>query len=66
MTDQMDEPVNAISRLLTEVRQHHQEMTHEQIVELANQVDAHTFTVTQLLGKLLEVATKKQEEEGEA
>ena len=63
MTDQMDEPVNEISRLVTEVRQHHQEMTHEQIVELANRVDAHTFTVTQLLGKLLEVATKKQEED---
>ena len=66
MTDQMDEPVNEISRLVTEVRQHHHEMPHEQIVELANQVDAHTFTVTQLLDKLLEVATKNQEEEDEA
>ena len=41
-------------------------VTHEQIVEMANQVDAHTFTVTNLLDKLLEVATKNQEEEDEA
>ena len=63
MTDQMGEPVNEISRLVTEVHLHHENMTHEEIAQLANQVDEHTRTVTDLLGKLLEVSTKTEEEE---
>ena len=63
MTDQMGEPVNEISRLVTEVHLHHENMTHEEIAQLANQVDEHTRTVTDLLGKLLEVSTKTVEEE---
>ena len=63
MSDQMIEPVNEISRLVTEVREHHTEMRQEQIVQLANEVDAHTQTVTDLLTKMVEVSTKKQEGE---
>jgi methyl-accepting chemotaxis protein len=63
VSDQMIEPVNEISRLVTEVRKHHTEMSQEQIVQLANEVDAHTQTVTNLLTKVLEVSTKKQEGE---
>lgn len=63
MTDQMIPPVNEISRLVTEVRERHTEMSHEQIVEMANQVDASTHVVTELLAKILEVSTKKQEED---
>ena len=63
MSDQMIAPVNEISRLVTEVREHHTEMSQEQIVELSNQVDDNTQTVTQLLAKVLEVSTKKQEDE---
>jgi len=63
MTDQMGEPVNEISRLVNQVRQHHEQMTKEEVAQLANQVDAHTQTVTNLLSKLLEISTKKQEDE---
>ena len=41
-------------------------MSHEEIVELANQMEAHTDTVTSLLSRMLEVATKGEEKEGGA
>ena len=63
MTDQMIEPIDEISRLVTKVREHHNEMEHEQIVELATKVEEHTQTVTHLLTKVLEVSTKTQEDE---
>jgi methyl-accepting chemotaxis protein len=63
MTDRMSAPVSEIARLVEEIRQHHLEMSHEQIVQLANQVDENTFIVTQLSDKLLEVSAKTQQEE---
>jgi HAMP domain-containing protein len=63
MTDQMSAPVSEIARLVEEIRQHHLEMSHEQIVQLANQVDENTFIVTQLSDKLLELSAKTQQEE---
>lgn len=63
MTDQMGAPVDEISRLVTQVRHHHQEMSVEQIVDVANQVDAKTLVVTDLLDKVVDVSTKKQEED---
>ena len=59
----MIEPIDEISRLVTKVREHHNEMEHEQIVELATKVEEHTQTVTHLLTKVLEVSTKTQEDE---
>lgn len=63
MTDQMDEPVREISFLVSDLKAHYDEMSHEEIVELANQMEAHTDTVTSLLSRMLEVATKGEEKE---
>ena len=64
MTDQMDEPVREISFLVSDLKGHFDEMPHEEIVELAKQMEAHTETVTSLLSRMLEVATKGEEKEG--
>ena len=66
MTDQMDNPVREISFLVSDLKAHYDEMSHEEIVELANQMEAHTDTVTSLLSRMLEVATKGEEKEGGA
>ena len=63
MTDQMSEPVLEISKIVTEVREHLDVMDHEQIVKLAGQMDGHTNTITALLDRMLEVATKEEKEE---
>ena len=63
MTDQMSEPVLEISKIVTEVRYHLDDMDHEQIVKLAGQMDGHTNTITALLDRMLEVATKEEKEE---
>jgi HAMP domain-containing protein len=63
MTDQMDEPVREISFLVADLKTHYDEMSHEEIVELANQMEAHTDTVTSLLSRMLEVAIKGEEKE---
>lgn len=65
MTDQMSEPVLEISNIVTEVRAHLDDMNHEQVVKLADQMDGHTQTITSLLTRMLEVATKKEEEKEE-
>ena len=53
-----------ISFLVSDLKGHYDEMSHEEIVELANQMEAHTDTVTSLLSRMLEVATKGEEKEG--
>lgn len=64
MTDQMDEPVREIAFLVSDLKEHYEEMLHEEIVELANQMETHTETITSLLSRMLEVATKGEEKEG--
>jgi K+-sensing histidine kinase KdpD len=63
VTDQMNEPVLQISKIVTEIREHLDDMDHEQIVKLAGQMDGHTNTITALLDRMLEVATKEEKEE---
>lgn len=63
MTDQMDEPVREIAFLVSDLKEHYEEMPHEEIVELANQMETHTETITSLLSRMLEVATKGEEKE---
>ena len=63
LADQMSEPVLEISKIVTEVRYHLDDMDHEQIVKLAGQMDGHTNTITALLDRMLEVATKEEKEE---
>lgn len=62
MTDQMNEPVMEISKMVNTLAAHHQEMEHEQIVEMSNQMDATSRIITNLLERVLEVSTQKQEE----
>ena len=64
MTDQMDEPVREIAFLVSDLKVHYDEMTPEEKVELANQMETHTETITSLLSRMLEVATKGEEKEG--
>lgn len=64
MTDQMSAPVLEISNVVQEVREHLNEMDHDRIENLANQMNAHTETITQLLTRMLEVATNQEKEEG--
>ena len=63
MTDQMSEPVLEITKIVNDVREHLDVMEHEQIVKLADQMDGHTNTITALLDRMLEVATKEEKEE---
>jgi len=63
MTDQMSEPVAEIFNVVTTLREKNEQMSHERIVELADLVDRHTDTVTDLLAKVVEISTKKQEGE---
>lgn len=63
MTDQMNEPVLEISKIVTEVKEHLDDMDHEQVVKLADQMDGYTNTITELLDRMLEVATKKEMKE---
>ena len=62
MTDQMNEPVNEISKMVTHLAAHHQEMSHEQIAEMSNQMDLHSKTITNLLERVLDVSINKREE----
>lgn len=63
MTDQMNEPVLEISSMVNEVREHLDEMNHEQIVKIADKMDGNTQTITRLLTRMLEVATKQDNKE---
>ena len=64
MTDQMNEPVLEISNVVNEVRGHLDDMDHDRIVTLANKMDGYTQIITQLLTRMLEVATNQEKEEG--
>ena len=61
MTDQMNEPVNEISKMVNSLAAHHTEMTHEQIVEMSQQMDNHSKIITSLLERVLDVSIKKEE-----
>ena len=62
MTDNIEEPVNNIMGIVKELRTQGGELTEEQIKDLAAKMDAHTCTVTTLLDRTLEVATKTEED----
>ena len=64
MTDQMNEPVLGISNVVNEVREHLDDMDHDRIVTLANKMDGYTQIITQLLTRMLEVATNQEKEGG--
>ncbi len=63
MTDQMNEPVTEILRIVTQLRVEPSHLSREQMIEQADLVDKHTQTVTELLAKVVEISTKKQEGE---
>ena len=63
MTDQMEEPVNKILDIVTQVKEHGSKLTQDEMKELANQMNTHTHTVTTLLDRTLDVATKREEGE---
>ena len=63
MTDQMNAPVLEISSMVYEVKEHLDDMDHEQIVKIADKMDGNTQTITQLLTRMLEVATKQEDKE---
>ena len=62
MTDQMEEPVNDIMKLVTELKDKGGELTQEQIRQLSDQMDSDTRTVTTLLDRTLEEATRREED----
>ena len=48
--------------MVTHLAAHHQEMSHEQIAEMSNQMDLHSETITNLLERVLDVSINKREE----
>lgn len=62
MTDQMEEPVNDIMKLVTKLKDKGGELTQEQIRQLSDQMDSDTRTVTTLLDRTLEETTKREED----
>lgn len=63
MSDNMEEPSEGILKIVKELKANGEDMTQEQIRELAAKMDAHTQSVTTLLDRTLEVATKTEEDE---
>lgn len=63
MTDQMVQPVSAISSLVNTIHNGHDKLSHEEVVKMVNEMSDHTKTVTRLLDKTIEVSLNQQKDE---
>ena len=62
MSDRMEQSVKAIHTTVGDFLQHVGEMNSEECRQMADKIQKHTEITTELLGNLLGVADKKQEE----
>ena len=62
MSDRMEQSVKAIHTTVGDFRQHVGDMDSEECRQMADKIQKHTEITTELLGNLLGVADKKQEE----
>lgn len=63
MTDRMVAPVSTITRLVDDIRQNHNHLTHDEIAQMVDELRQQTMTVTQLLDQTIDVSLKKQPDE---
>ena len=61
MTDMMSEPTEDIAMIVAELERNIDNLDHEQVMDLADRMEADAHKVTTLLDKMLEVATKREE-----
>ena len=62
MSDRMEQSVKAIHATVAEFRQHAVDMDAEECRHMADKIQQHTHTTTELLSNLLSIADKKEEE----
>ena len=62
MSDRMEQSVKAIHATVGDFRQHMADMDADECRQMADKIQKHTEITTELLGNLLGVADKKEEE----
>ena len=62
MSDRMEQAVKAIHATVTEFRQHVADMDADECRHMADKIQSHTETTTDLLGNLLDIADKRKED----
>ena len=62
MSDRMEQSVKVIHATVADFRQHAVDMDAEECCHMAEKIQKHTAITTELLGNLLDIADKKQEE----
>ena len=62
MSDRMEQSVKAIHATVADFRQHVAEMDADECSQMADKIQKHTEITTELLGNLLDIADKKEEE----
>jgi HAMP domain-containing protein len=61
MSDRMEQAVKAIHATVTDFRQHVADMDADECRHMADKIQSHTETTTDLLGNLLDIADKRKE-----
>lgn len=62
MTGQMVQPVIRINTLVDTISKEHSHLSHDEVVEMVNEMAEHTHSVTQLLDKTIEVSLNNHTE----
>jgi hypothetical protein len=62
MSDRMEQSVKTIHATVSDFRQHVSDMDAKECRQMADKIQKHTEITTELLGNLLSIADRKEEE----